>query len=149
MKKIILLALTLILVACSAGTSSEFNQNYDKWQSANITNYRFDLFIGCFCAFRNDMPLTVEVQNGEIVSMIKPDGTVVEASDPSYEIFTKYATIERIFSELKAGQAGDADEITVTYDTTYGFPADIYFDFIKEAADDELSIQVSNFEILK
>ena len=149
MKKIILLTLTLILVACTASMPSEFDQNFENWQSSNITSYRFSLFIGCFCAFRDQMPLTVEVQNGEIVSMTRLDGTLVDETDPSYELFTKYGTIDRIFSELKAGQAGDAEEVTVTYDSTYGFPAEIYFDFIKAAADDELSIQVSNFEVLK
>lgn len=148
MKKIILLTLTLILAACSAGTS-EFDKNLETWQSSNNISYRFSLHIGCFCVFRDQMPLTVEVQNGEVISMTKPDGTLVDATDPISETFTKYGTIDRIFSELKAGQSGGAEEVTVTYDPTYGFPAEIYFDFIKQAVDDELSIQVSNFEALK
>ncbi|MFN8410924.1 MAG: DUF6174 domain-containing protein [Anaerolineales bacterium] len=148
MKKITLLLLTLILVACSAG-SSEFDQNFSKWEKANIKDYRFSLYIGCFCAFRNQMPLTVEVKNGEVISMTYSDGSIVTNTDPSFETFSSYGTIDRIFSVLKAGQSGDADEVTVTYDTAHGFPSEIYFDFIKDAVDDEVSIQVSNFELLK
>ena len=149
MKKIILLTLIVILTACSFGTSTEFERNRQTWQDSGITHYRFSLNIGCFCAFRNQMPLTVEVQNGEIISMTYPDGTLVAAADPNYEIFSRHATIERIFSELETGLAGDADEVTVTYDSARGFPSDIYFDYIKAAVDDELSITVSNFEVLK
>ena len=149
MKKTILLLLIVILTACSASTGTDLDRNRQTWQDAGATHYSFDLFIGCFCAFRDQMPLTIEVQDDEVVSMTYVDGTLVEASDPGYELFNKYATITRIFSELETGLTGEADEVTVTYDSTYSFPAEIYFDFIKEAADDELSIQVSNFQIIK
>ena len=67
MKKILLLVLSLLLVACS--TASEYDQNLNKWQDADVAHYQFDLFIGCFCPFRDMMPLTIEVQNGEVVSI--------------------------------------------------------------------------------
>ena len=136
MKKIILLLLAFILTACSFGVPSELDKNRQTWQDAGVTHYRFLLHIGCFCAFRDQMPLTVEVQNGEIVSMIYADGTLVDKADPNYETFSQHATIDRIFSELEAGLKGDADEVTVTYDSTHGFPSEIYFDYIKAAADD-------------
>jgi hypothetical protein len=81
--------------------------------------------------------------------MTYADGTLVDTTDPNYEIFSQHATIDRIFSELEAGLSGDADEVTVTYDSTRGFPSEIYFDYIQAAADDELSLSVSEFEILK
>jgi hypothetical protein len=95
------------------------------------------------------MPITVEVQNSRIISMTYPDGTLVAESDPNYETFSRHATIERIFSELEAGLKGGADEVTVTYDSAKGFPSNIHFDYIKAAVDDELSITVSNLEVLK
>jgi hypothetical protein len=147
MKKIILITLVFILAACSIG-GSEFSQNQKKWNDANITHYRFELSIGCFCAFHDQMPLTVEVQNGESVSITNSSGTVVTKTDPSFENFSRYATIDRLFTELKADQGGKADEVTVKYDATYGFPTDINIDFIKNAVDDELSLNVSAFEKL-
>jgi hypothetical protein len=149
MKKIILLLLACILGACSfGGTPSELDANRQTWQDSGITHYRFSLHIGCFCVFRDQMPITVEVQNGEVVSMTLPDGTLVAETDPSYETFSKHATIERLFAELEAGLAGEAEEVTVIYDPAHGFPSEIYFDYIKAAADDELSLSVSNFEAL-
>ena len=149
MKQLILFTLVMILTACSAGAPTEFEKNRRTWQDSGITHYRFSLNIGCFCAFRNRMPIAVEVQKGEIISMTYPDGTLVAETDSNYEIFSKHATVDRIFSELEAGQTGGAEEITVTYDSAHGFPSEIYFDFIKAAADDEVSLTVSNFEALK
>jgi len=147
MKKIILVALAVILAACSAG-GSEFSRNLEKWNDANVQHYRFLLNVSCFCAFRDQMPLIVEALNGEVVSMAGSDGSVIAADDPNYELFSKYATIDRLFSELEADLGGGADEVTVTYDSTYGFPSEISIDFIKNAADDELYLSASGFETL-
>jgi hypothetical protein len=146
MKKILLLALALLLVACSA--ASEYDQNLKKWQDADVAHYQFDLFIGCFCPFRSVMPLTIEVENGEVVSITQADGVFVTAADPSYELFISVATVEGLFAQLDSSQNGDADEVLVTYDATYGFPTSISIDQIKEAVDDEISYQVENFEVL-
>ncbi len=147
MKKIILIALAVILAACSGG-GSEFSQNLEKWNDAKIPHYRFLLNVSCFCAFRDQMPLTIEALNGEVVSMAGSDGLVIAATDPNYELFSKYATIDRLFSELEADLGGGADEVTVTYDSTHGFPSELNIDFIKNAADDELYLSASEFETL-
>jgi hypothetical protein len=148
MKKITLLLLALILTACSAGTKSEYDTNLEKWQNANIDHYRFSLSVICFCPGTDKMPLDIEVQNDEVVSMTYADGTPVPADDVQLEFFSSYATIDRLFSELKTNLDGAADEVTVTYDPTYGYPAQVNIDMIKEAIDDELYLTVSNFEAL-
>ena len=149
MKKIALLILALILTACSAGATTDFDKNLAKWNDANISHYRYQLFIGCFCPFAGDMPLTIEVKDGEIVSITRFDGNPIIETDPSYGVYESYATIDRVFLKLEADQTGDADEVIVTFDSTYGFPANVAVDNIKEAIDDEISYQVSNFEVLE
>ncbi|MEW6405745.1 MAG: DUF6174 domain-containing protein [Chloroflexota bacterium] len=149
MKKIILLLLALILAACSTGTKSEFDTSLEKWQDAGINHYSFELRVICFCPGTDKMPLTVEVQDGEVVSMTYVDGTPVAPEDPQYEFYSRFATIDRLFSELKADLDGAADEVAVTYDPTYGLPVDVNIDMIKEAIDDELALQVTNFQELQ
>jgi len=148
MKKLTLLILVLILSACSTGAGTELSRNQSKWQDAGISHYRFKLTVGCFCAFRSLMPMTVEVQNGEIISMIDANGEAFPLTDPMSEFVLKYATIDRIFSELDSDSVRNADKLTVTYDSTYGFPSDVSIDFIELAADDELYLSVSAFEAL-
>jgi len=147
MKKISLFSLTLILVACSAG-KREFSRNQKMWQDANISHYRFELDIGCYCGFQAPMPLEVEVSNNVILSITDSDGKLITQTDPNYEWYSQYATIDRLFTDLKADLGGAVDEVTATYDPTYGFPDKINIDVIKEAVDDELSLRVSRFEAL-
>jgi hypothetical protein len=148
MKKIILLTLSLILAACTAAsTPSEFEKNQQLWNDANISHYRYTLSLSCFCAFMDDMPLTVEVQNDKVVSITSGKGTVIDSTNPSYEIFQNYVPMENLFAQLKSALE-EADEVTVGYDATYGFPTSIAIDQVKEATDDELWITVENFEVL-
>ncbi|HKI55127.1 MAG TPA: DUF6174 domain-containing protein [Anaerolineales bacterium] len=146
MKRLILLFLVLTLTACSSGGGTELSRNQQKWQDANIPNYRFTLNVGCFCAFRSQMPATVEVQDGEVVSIVGADGETISTTDPLNEYVLEYATIDRLFAELNSDSVQGADKLTVTYDPTYGFPSEISIDFIERAVDDELTITVSAFE---
>ncbi len=143
MRKLTLFFIALVLTACSM-VKSEIQQNQQKWQAARISHYRYNLFVGCFCTASE--PMVVEVRDGQVVSMEYQSGKEIDAS--SRGLFEKYATIDRIFSELQTNIAGKADEYTATYDPTYGFPTKINVDFIKQAMDDELALTVSNFEKL-
>ena len=151
MKNFLFIFLTLALAACTAvgnamGSQSEIEQNQEKWQNANISHYRYNLFISCFCIFTQDMPLIIEVQDGEVVSMEFQSGNEIDASN--HELFDKYATIDRLFDELEADLNGAADEVIAKYDPTYGFPTEVTIDFVKEATDDELYLTLSNFEVV-
>lgn len=148
MKKITLFLLVLILSACSFGSSNELSRNQTKWDAANITHYRFQLGVGCFCPFSDLMPLTVEVQDGEVVSIIDVNGNDYPTTDPMSEFILKYATIDGLFLELGSDSVRGAEKLSVTYDSTYGFPTDITIDFIELAVDDELYLSVAGFEPL-
>ena len=150
MKKLILIVMAFILAACASanalGSQSEIEQNHEKWQKAGISHYRYHLSISCFCVFTQDMPLILEVQDGKVVSMEYQNGKQI---DPSLtELFEKYATIDRVFTELEAGLNGAADEVIVKYDPTYGFPTEVTIDVEKQATDDELYLTLSDFEKL-
>jgi hypothetical protein len=142
--------IALVLTACAAGVASgsqtEIGQNKEKWQNANISHYRYNLFMSCFCVFNEDMPLIIEVQDGEVVSMEFQSGKEIDSS--LLETFDKYATIDRFLAELEADINGAADTVTATYDETHGFPTEVTIDFVQEAADDELYLTLSNFEVL-
>lgn len=148
MKKITLLLLALILAACSTGGGTELSRNQSKWQDAGITHYRFQLSVGCFCLFRSQMPLTVEVKDGEVVSMIDVNGEAFPLDDPMSDLVMKHATIDRLFSELGSDPVQKADHLTMSFDPTYGFPVEVAIDYIELAADDELYLSVSAFEPL-
>ena len=164
MRKILFILLAIVLTACSGvateipteipneiptelptGVSGDLEGARRQWEEAAISHYQFSLNMVCFCAFAENMPLTIEVQDGEVVSMEYQNGNEIDPA--SLEFFQRYETIDKIFAELEKA-TGEADEVTVSYDDTYGFPEQIDIDFVKEAIDDELAMTISGFEVL-
>jgi len=151
MKKpvLLVLALALILSACSALGASELSRNQTKWERAGIQDYRYELFVSCFCAFVERMPITVEVRGGKTVSMTYKDGSPLSAEDMQIDFFQRFSTLEGLFADLGSGQASKAEGLEVSYDPTYGFVSQMNVDQIQMAADDEYSVQISNFQPLQ
>lgn len=148
MKKLYGFALAVLLVACVSPMRSDFERHQKQWREANIAHYRFELNMVCFCTFRNRMPLQIEVLNGQVAAMTDNTGKTITVADAHYDFFARYATIDRLFSELQTSLNGKADQIAVAYHPSYGFPTRINIDPIKRAADDELGLAVSAFERL-
>ena len=135
----------LILSACSAFGSMQINNARSRWQASGITHYRYNLRVGCFCAFVERMPLTIEVQDGQVVSMQYKDGTPVDPE--GRKVFERYETIDKLIGFTAESQK-KADAIKIAYDPQHGFPSSVDIDFIQQAADDELSLQVTDFQPL-
>ncbi|MBI5298587.1 MAG: hypothetical protein HY869_24190 [Chloroflexi bacterium] len=149
MRNLFFIVLAVALAACALNAQKDLTANQQKWETSGVTHYRYDLFIGCFCAFTEQMPLSIEVLDGEVVSMTYADGTPIAADDPLMELFDHFSTFDHLFADLQTGPASKADEVTVEYQPTYGFPVTINIDQVKEAVDDEYYLTISNFEILK
>jgi hypothetical protein len=148
MKKVLFLLIAVLLAACTPAAQTEMQKNQAKWTEAKVSSYRYSLSIMCFCAFGDQMPLTVEVRNGAVASIINAQGKTLAPGDPSYEEFVRFATINDTFANLKKAYDGKPASIEVVYDAQYGFPAEISIDNIKDAVDDEVSYQINNFKVL-
>lgn len=141
----VIFVIVLVLSACSGGSALE--RNREKWEGQNFNHYRFTVVVTCFCPFAG-AEVTYEVQNGQIVDQAvqaHPD----RQFDPDQisEFYQDYNTIEKVFNYVERA-SNEADETTIEYDPTYGFPIDISVDWIKEAVDDEFYLTLSNFEPL-
>lgn len=147
MKRKIFAVLFLLALALSAcGPKSELDQQRAKWEAQGVTHYRFKLDISCFCAFRSITPVTVEVQDGKIVSMLDVNGD--ELSPDFRSTFEEAGTVDALFA-LTADALANADHVNVTYDATRGFPTSVEVDWIELAADDEMYYYVTEFEVLQ
>jgi hypothetical protein len=146
--KTIIIFLTLaalVLSSCSILPNRDFNAAQFRWQNSHLSHYRYTIHVGCFCAFMDTMPLTIEVANGAVQSMSYSDGSPVPPDQLAS--FARYSTIEAVFS-LTADALHRADEVKVAYDRTYGFPSTVQIDYMKDAVDDELALSVTSFQPL-
>lgn len=132
-----------MLTSCNSG--SALQQNRDKWEAQNFNHYRFTVVVSCFCPFAG-AEMTYEVLNGQVVSQsvqAPPEREIDEAQVGDF--YQPYNTIEKVFEYVEEA-VKEADETTIEYDPTYGFPTQVSIDWIKEAGDDEMYLTLSNFE---
>ena len=104
--------------------------------------------VGCYCPMTAMMPFTVEVRDGNVVSVTDANGVVVATDDPDTGFVLTYATIEGIYAELMSARFSEADKLTISFDPTYSVPATVSADFIELAADDELYLGISGFTVV-
>lgn len=146
-KRTLLIAILILALTLSAcGAKSDLAKNRDKWTSSGVSHYTFELTISCFCPFFEVNPVTVEVKDGKIVSMTDASGQPLK--EEFAQTFEEAATVEGLFAIAEENIA-NADEVEVTYDAQYGFPASIVVDRIKLAVDDEISYHVEAFQVLQ
>ncbi|MBM4412197.1 MAG: hypothetical protein FJ040_01930 [Chloroflexi bacterium] len=132
----------------SLDIAAELAANYTRWNEAGIRDYRFALMVGCYCPMYAMMPITVEVRDGAVVTLTDANGVVVALDDPGAGFFMKYTTIDGIYAELTSARFGEADKLTITFDSSYPVPATISADFIEMAVDDELYMGISGFTVI-
>ncbi len=160
LKRFILIVTLLILTACSAPPTAtvtpqptinvqlaDLTQNRQKWDALKVTHYQFKLVDSCFCAYRYQQPISIEVKDGNVVLMLDSNGQ--PSADQFENTFDSYNTIDKFFSEITAQVYGGAYAISVKYNADYGYPQFIYIDVIENAVDDEINLTITDFQIIK
>jgi hypothetical protein len=115
---------------------AELAAHRDIWEEAGIRDYTFKVLRDVFLPAENRGPFTVTVQDGDVVSVLSPQGNT--------HLPQHLFTMERLFSTIDRGL--DADVITVRYHPEQGYPIDIYIDPDRGAIDEERHYIVSDFE---
>lgn len=119
------------------------SRNQQKWHDAGISHYHFRLFHVCICEDNEDV--LIEVKDGQILSLEYQSGKTMNPNDRTD--FEGWGTMERLFLTVENELNSDSLKVNVTYDLTYGFPAEISSER-SAGSDDELHLIVSDFEVL-
>jgi hypothetical protein len=142
---ILLVFMVVFLSACTLSQRPAYEKNHSLWEAQAIQHYRFKLEIGCNCPWHDMMPLSVEVQNGETVSMAASNG---EDITPYMDTFGSHGTIESLFRTVDSSISMFIYRLEVQYDATHGFPVSIILEPYRAMTDDAIGYKVTDFEVL-
>lgn len=113
------------------------------WASEEPADYRIDVRRLCFCGFDVTRAVRVTVHNGAVVSRRYVDDGMPASGAPDL-----FPDVAGLFEIVEDAIQRDAHRLDVRYDPALGFPLSIVIDYIEQAVDEELTLQVDAFEAL-
>jgi hypothetical protein len=124
-------------------STAQLQRNKQLWAKQNISNYRFTLRQSCCRSF--ETPVNIEVRNGQVTSIVP----ATQELSFNREDFTHHASIAKLFDVVEDAIVKEAEDLSVTYHPTLGYPTEIAIDYDAWTVHDELSITVENFQALQ
>ena len=135
-------------------STAQLQRNKQLWAKQNISNYRFTVRQSCFCSMESMQPVTIEVRNGKVTSIVP----AIDAVSFNREDFTNHDSIAKLFqvvedaicaSQQRFAITKEAEDLLVTYHPTLGYPTKISINYDQWTADDEISFTVENLQALQ
>ena len=138
------LALMILAVSCRDATGPEhqikqLDAARQRWRAQNLHTYAFTLQRSCYCL--NVNPLYVAVLSDTVVGAL-------DLETGEYVDRKLGETVDGLFSFVEHAIANRAHLIRVVYDPEQGFPTEIDYDGVAQAADDEIFYRVSNVHVI-
>jgi hypothetical protein len=129
--------------------SRELEQNRIKWQDQNITHYRMSLTLPFTGSNYDQMPLTVEVKDDHVISVVDTHGETVSPDDEETAYYYPDGlTIPGLFAYADQTFWESPRTIKVTYDPVFGYPETLSVDPYTEPCCQDFSFEIRNFEVL-
>lgn len=121
----------------SDNTLAQLNKNRQIWENENISTYAMQYRRSCECLEEVTATRNVLVENDVVTSQVIQENNKALSTE-EFEA----QTISELF-ELIALSESSADNISVEYDATYGYPTQIGIDPNRQIADDEFLLTIS------
>jgi hypothetical protein len=134
-----LILLLLVLGSCTKTLNSvELSVNQSTWESLKVVDYEFTLLIDCYC--------TQERVGPHLIRVI--DGKITLVNDSTYDISKTgpLMTIDELFVFIKTSLERNPFNKSIEYNPSFGYPQKVYFDFVKEMADEEIGYRITSFK---
>lgn len=127
------------VVGIDTGTEADLKDERRAWVAQNHRNYTYEYERLCFCG--DVRPVIITVQNDVVSSVV-----IKETGEPVTHFLDAYMTITKLYDYL-IDAADRADEMDVRFDEAKHIPIFADIDFIKNAIDDELRLNLRNLVI--
>ena len=144
-----------ILVSYTYNNES-VKRNVKLWNKMKPIDFEYVFKRDCYCIPEFTIPVYVSIKDGRIVKahhngILTSDqqgGYVWSIKPMSYseEEFEQFR-IEKLFKTVDEALNLNPDEHLLDFDDSLGYPIDVYFDFNKIIADDEISYRISEFKV--
>jgi hypothetical protein len=158
---IVIAVLVPLYSACSSSRDTSISQQKNpllqneyeleiskkRWHESNIASYRIVVEAYQPGLYTPTKPVIIEVQDGNVTSIKPAPGAF--ASPLSLEPYRAYDTVERMFSLIEHWLKQPTSKVEVEYDADLGYPKRIAIDRRISAIDDELSVNVTQLEVIR
>jgi hypothetical protein len=125
-------------------SQAQLSNQRELWDTQGLTNYQYDITRSAYNVSPFNDLLRVTVSGGEIVEIFNLDqNEFVDMAD-----YDAFGPIEITFNTINNALVDEADQISVEYDSIYGFPVSVFIDYSVQIVDEEYSVTVTNFNVL-
>ncbi len=116
-----------------AQAQAELDRYRTLWEQTRPNTYTYEYDVVCECSDNLGATVKVTVTNGDIESAAYADSRAT----PWLSGVERYLTIDSLFDVIQDAITGEADQLIVSYNSEFGYPANITIDYDANATDDE------------
>ena len=147
MRNLIFLSFLICLTGCVKSNSDIIQivkgdpaSQLALWKKKGISSYEMTMKISCYCIQGRVGPHLIVVENDKIktVNNLPYDST---KTGP-------ILTINELFDFIIISLAKNPYQHSLDYNTIFYYPKNIYFDFSKQIADEEIGYEITYFKAL-
>ena len=147
MHNLIFLSFLICLTGCVKSNSDQIQivkgdpaSQLALWKKKGISNYEMTMKISCYCLQGRVGPHLIVVENDKI----KTVNNLPYDSSKTGPILT----INELFDFIIISLAKNPYQHSLDYNTIFYYPKNIYFDFSKQIADEEIGYEITSFKAL-
>jgi hypothetical protein len=147
MRNLIFLSFLICLTGCVKSNPDQIQIKIEDpasqlalWKKKGISNYEMTMKISCYCLQGRVGPHLIVVENDKIktVNNLPYDST---KTGP-------ILTINELFDFIIISLAKNPYQHSLDYNKIFYYPKNIYFDFSKQIADEEIGYEITSFKAL-
>jgi hypothetical protein len=147
MRNLIFLSFLICLTGCVKSNPDQIQiikgdpaSQLALWKKKGISNYEMTMKISCYCLQGRVGPHLIVVENDKIktVNNLPYDST---KTGP-------ILTINELFDFIIISLDKNPYQHSLDYNTIFYYPKNIYFDFSKQIADEEIGYEITSFKAL-
>jgi hypothetical protein len=147
MRNLIFLSFLICLTGCVKSNPDQIQivkgdpaSQLALWKKKGISNYEMTMKISCYCLQGRVGPHLIVVENDKI----KTVNNLPYDSSKTGPILT----INELFDFIIISLAKKPYQHSLDYNTIFYYPKNIYFDFSKQIADEEIGYEITSFKAL-